>query len=316
MDKISLTDIKGLSVGHWEDPINLTGCTVILAPEGVTASVHCPGFAPASHESDLLNPEKTVELIHGLVLAGGSSFGLSAAAGVVRYLREQGIGLDTGAVKVPLVPGAAIYDYPFNLSGGTLPNDSSGYEAAKNASTRPVTSGRYGAGKSAASGKLGGLNASSPSGLGSYGVAEDEIMVAALAVVNPLGSILDPLTSQIISGLKRPDGGLANKEEILSSLRHLSATNDEGFPSNTVLVVVATNARLSKLGCRRLAMMASAGLARSIYPAHLLFDGDTVFALSNNQGPETDPSWLGARAADAVALAIADSAYALTQTRT
>ena len=255
-----------------------------------------------------MKPENTVDRIHGLLLAGGSAFGLGAADGVVRYLREVGLGFDTGYIRVPLVPAAVIYDYPGNKSGGTLPDAALGYQAALAAGKNPVASGPIGAGVSATAGKACGPDLASPSGLGSHGFKDGDLMVAALCVVNPFGSIVDPESGRIISGLRRKDGSLADRAEIIAAIKARHFRLDQNGGGNTVLAAVGTNARLSKIGAYRLARMASFGLSRAIYPAGLIYDGDTVFALSSNCGPEVDEAWLGSLAAEAVAGAIVDSA--------
>lgn len=307
MAEITLSQLDGFYVGQAEDRQAGTGCTAILTPEGAVASYHLPGFAPGSRETDLLRPDSLTPVIHGLLLTGGSAFGLAAASGVVKFLREQGVGYDTGFMRVPLVPAAVIFDYPGNKSNGALPDEAMGYRAAAAADKSPVPNGPFGAGLSAACGKLAGPDRSSPSGIGSYGLTTDDgLMVAALAVVNPLGGVLDPDTGVVISGPRQEDGLLADKKEIMEILRSRTIMST-AEPGHTVLVAVGTNARLDKLGAHRLARMASAGMARVVYPAHLMHDGDTVFALSSNTGPEVDPSWLGALAADVVSRAIVNS---------
>jgi L-aminopeptidase/D-esterase-like protein len=303
MKEITMTSIKGILVGHCEDHDARTGCTAILALDGAAASYCSPGFAPGSRETDLLRPEGLVQKIHGLCLAGGSAFGLAAADGVARYLAEKGVGHETGFIKVPLVPAAVIFDYPANRSQGSRPDESMGHEAARDASTDPVGSGPHGAGYSAASGKIGDPALSSPSGIGSFGLEDTGIQVAALVVANPLGSIVDPENGRIVSGLRKAGGGLASRAEILEAIAGLSP-EDVPMPRNTVLVAVGTNASLPKLELFRLARMASAGIARAVYPAHLMYDGDTVFALSTCSGPKADVSWLGAMAAEVVGKAI------------
>jgi L-aminopeptidase/D-esterase-like protein len=277
-----------------------------VAPEGVKASFCSPGFAPGSRETDLLKPENSVQQIHGLCLAGGSAFGLAAANGVVKYLREKGIGFEVGSIKVPLVPAAVIFDYPANKSQGSLPDEHMGYEAARTADTAKVESGPFGVGYSAASGKIGDPDLSSPSGIGSFGYEIKGLQVAALAVVNSLGSVVDPENGWIMSGLRKAQGGLASREEILEALSKM-APDDGSVPKNTVLVAIATNANLTKLDLYRLSLMASSGIARAIYPAHLTYDGDTVFAISTGTGPLVDANWLGALAADVVSKAIIKS---------
>jgi L-aminopeptidase/D-esterase-like protein len=227
---------------------------------------------------------------------------------VARALALSGAGFETGGLRVPVVPAAVIYDYPGNLSRGTLPDEGTGLRAARAASKDPLPGGARGAGVSARAGKLGGPYFSSPSGLGSWGVElPSGLRVAALAVVNPLGSVTDHRTGAIVSGARRPDGGLASREELLGMLEALDAFpggEGGGPPEATTLAVVATNAPLGRLGAARLARMASAGIARSVWPAHLMFDGDTVFALATSGGPEPGESWLGALAAEVLAEAI------------
>jgi L-aminopeptidase/D-esterase-like protein len=311
MRKITVGEIDGLLVGHAENREMGAGCTVVLAPGGVTASVWIAGFAPGVRETELLRPEAMAPVIHGLLLTGGSAFGLAAAAGVVRFLRDRGVGLNVGPVKVPLVPAAVIFDFPGNRSGGLLPDEAMGYEAAGNAAAGPVWSGPFGAGISAAAGKIGDPSLSSPTGLGSHGLEVRGVKLAALAVVNPLGSVIDPVTGEILSGLRRRDGRVAVREEILEAVFEAAQNPQTQQVGRTVLVAVATNAVLDKLETSRLARMAAAGVTRSIYPAHLLYDGDAIFALSTGDGPKVDQSWLGALAAEVVSRAIVDAALRL-----
>jgi L-aminopeptidase/D-esterase-like protein len=302
---ITIGEIEGFKVGQASDSAAKTGCTVILCPQGAVASAYTPGFAPGSRETELLKPSGLVQAVHGLCLSGGSAFGLAAAGGAVRFLSKLKAGLDIGPVRVPIVPAAVICDYPANQSGGLLPDEAMGFEAAWSAESGPVPSGPYGAGFSARSGKLGGEELASPSGIGSFGVmTKGGLAVAALAVVNPLGSIVSPRTGEIISGLKVPSGRLAGRREILAALAGAGTVHDQG---HTVLAAVATNAAIGKLDAWRLARMAGCGIARAVYPAHLLFDGDTVFALSTARGPAADISFLGALAAEVLAEAIVRS---------
>jgi L-aminopeptidase/D-esterase-like protein len=265
-----------------------------------------------------MRPEALTGQVHGVCLAGGSALGLAAASGVARYLVETGAGFDTGPVKVPVVPAAVIFDYPGNLSGGRLPDEGTGYRAARGASAEPLEGGPRGAGVSAWSGRIAGNELCSPSGIGLYGLElPSGLQIAALAVVNALGSIMDRGTGRILSGARLPGGSLADREQIMVMLEKIDppAGNDfsredgggagkGGVTEATTLAVVATNAPLGRLGALRLARMASAGMARTIYPAHLLFDGDTVFALATSGGPACGESWLGALAADVLAEAI------------
>ncbi|MDR2826701.1 MAG: P1 family peptidase [Candidatus Adiutrix intracellularis] len=299
----SLSQVDGFWVGHAENSTARTGCTAILTPEGAVASFFTPGFAPGSRETELLKPESTPQNIHGLLLTGGSAFGLAAATGIVKFLREKGVGLNTGTIQIPLVPGAVIYDYPQNLSQGLLPDENMGYEAAKKASKKALKNGPYGAGFSASSGKAAGPEFSSPSGLGSAGLVENKLQLAALVIVNPLGSLINPHTGVIISGIRTKGGQLATREEILDLLKDPPPQK----PGHTILVAIGTNARLDKLGAFRLARLAASGLTRSIFPSHLLFDGDIIFSLSSNTGPLVNENWLGAMAAELVSQAVINS---------
>ncbi|MEW5725219.1 MAG: P1 family peptidase [Thermodesulfobacteriota bacterium] len=303
---LTLTDVPGVLVGHATDRENLTGCTAVLCPGGAVCGVDVRGFAPGSLETPLLDPVNRVEEAHGLLLTGGSAYGLAAAAGVVRRLTEMGCGLDTLYARIPLVPGAVIYDLNFNQSRG--PGPDLGYQAAAAASDGPVVQGCVGAGAGATCGKLAGFDRAMKTGLGSAGARTGELVVAALAVVNPLGDVLDPDTGETLAGVRTPDGSaLAGALEVLQNLTSLLQTPP---PDNTVLGVVATNARLTKVGAARLARMASAGIARAVRPAHLLFDGDVVFSLATGKGPAMDENIVGALGAEALARAIAAGARA------
>jgi L-aminopeptidase/D-esterase-like protein len=306
--EITVSEVDGLLAGHAEEPGAGTGCTVILAPEGAVAAAWTPGFAPGSRETESLKPECLAGVVHGAVLSGGSAFGLAAASGVARALRDRGIGFDAAGVKVPIVPAAVVYDYPGNLSKGTLPDEGTGRRAAEAASSLPLASGARGAGVSALAGRLAGPELASPSGIGCYGLElPSGLRLAAVAVVNPLGSVVDCRTGAVVSGVRRPDGTLASRREILELLAERdppAPARAAGPPEATLIAAVATNSPLDRVGALRLARMAAAGMARSLYPAHLLFDGDTVFALATSGGPACGPSWLGALAADVLAEAI------------
>lgn len=301
---LSITDIAGITVGHAVDPQYQTGCTVVLCPQGMLGGVDICGFAPGSRETELLKPITRVEAVHGVLLTGGSAFGLGAADGVVKWLAEKGYGLDTVFARVPLVPGAVIYDLNFNQSLAK-PDSEMGYRAAAEASSDPVPSGNIGAGMGATCGKVAGFERAMKSGLGSAGVRRGELEVAALAVANPVGDILDPETGRILAGVRTEDGtriaGHGASLEAITSLLNPSV-------SNTVICVVATNAKMDKVQINRVARMASTGIARAVRPAHLLYDGDMVFSLAAGTGPEIDENIVGALAAEVLAQAIANSA--------
>ena len=215
------------------------------------------------------------------------------------------MGLETPFARIPLVPGAVIYDLGLNRSPGLLPDEAMGYAAAAAATDDPVTMGNVGAGTGASAGKVLGFERAMKSGLGSSALRAGEIVVAALAVANPAGDIVDPDTGEILAGVRTEDGqGLAGALNVISGMPNLLAMPK----SNTALGVVATGARLTKLQAARVARMAAVGFGRAIRPAHLLYDGDTVFALSTGVGPEADENLIGALAAEALARALAQAA--------
>ncbi|MDR1081819.1 MAG: P1 family peptidase [Deltaproteobacteria bacterium] len=313
MREITISEVAGILAGHAEEASAGTGCTVVISPKGAVGACWTPGFAPGSRETEALKPEGLTGQVHGVCLAGGSALGLAAASGVARYLAEEGIGFDIGSLRVPIVSAAVIFDYPGNLSGGSLPDEGTGYRAAAGASKAPLPGGPHGAGVSACSGRIAGPELYSPSGIGLFGVElPSGLQLAALAVANPLGSVTDRHTGRILSGARLPGGGLADRDQIMGMLERMVPLVGDGAADGkaggvteaTTLAVVATNAPLGRLGSLRLARMASAGMARTIYPAHLLFDGDTVFALATGGGPSCGESWLGALAADVLAEAI------------
>ncbi len=275
---MSLTNVTGIKVGHWTNLEAGTGCTAILCPpEGCLASGAARGGAPGTRETALLEPEKMVERIHGLVLSGGSALGLASAEGVMQYLYEQNIGFTTPLIKVPIVPAAVIFDYQARPSNSlTWPTAEAGYIAAKTASNTPVINGRIGAGVSATCGKyLPEVATYQFGGLGTASKQVDKVIVAALSVNNPIGDIIDPSTSKIIAGAILPNGNRPEKK--------LSENFKSFTGTNTTLVVVATNALISKAEAKALAESAHAGIARAVSPSHTPFDGDCSFVLSTCQ---------------------------------
>lgn len=298
----SLTDIPGITVGHWTDREAATGCTVILCPEGAVAGVDVRGGAPGTRETDLLNPTCMVEKVHAICLAGGSAFGLAAADGVMRWLEEHGHGFDVRVARVPIVPAAVIFDLALGRAD-VRPDAAAGYAACGAATTGPVAEGNVGAGTGATVGKLLGYQDGMKGGLGTASrQLGNGVMVAALAVVNAAGDVVDPSTGQIIAGARRADGqGFA---DIMRTLAGSGTTNRDSWGArNTTLGVVATNVALTKTGATKLAQVAQTGLARAIRPVHTLIDGDVVFGLSLGD-QRGDPSVIGALAADVLSEAI------------
>jgi L-aminopeptidase/D-esterase-like protein len=306
----TLTAVPGITVGHHTLGERPTGCTVVLALSGVTAGVDVRGAAPGTRETDLLNPVNSVQQIFGLVLAGGSAFGLDAASGVVRYLDERNIGFkvdlwrdQVGTINVPIVPAAILIDLGVGGDPAIRPDASCGYAAARAASGAPVAEGNVGAGAGATVGKTAGVARAMKSGLGSAAVVmADGLVVAAMVVVNAAGDVIDPSTGRVLAGVRTPDGkGLSDARVLLRQ----GGAPQAGAGANTTLGVVGTNAALTKTQATKVAQMAHDGYARAISPAHTPGDGDTIFALATGTRSGTaDVGRIGALAAEVVADAI------------
>jgi len=295
-----LTDIPGIRVGHASDYDALTGCTVILCDGGAVGGVDIRGAATGTEEIDVLRPEHVADRVHAVVLAGGSAFGLEAASGVRRFLEHRGVGFQTGAAVVPIVPCAILYDLAI-VKANVRPTREMGEAAAAAATSEAVKPGAVGAGTGATVGKIFGMPQAMKSGIGSVTVSlTDSVHVAALVAVNCFGDVRDPETGQLIAGARRARNGmeLADTEAAMKTGAH----RDWGG-QNTTLAVVATNAKLSKVGATRLAEMANLGMARTVYPVNTSFDGDLCIALSlGNEAAELNT--LGVAAAEAVAKSI------------
>ncbi len=302
----TLTALPGLQVGHWTDLEGGTGCTVVLTPQGARASVAVHGLAPGSRELALLDPERTVQEVHALLLTGGSAFGLAAAQGVVQWLEERGHGYDTGIARVPIVPAAVIYDLSLG-NPQARPGPEAGYAACQAASSEPVAMGTVGAGTGATVGKILGPQHAVKGGLGSaWAALPGGGQVAALAVVNALGDVYDPTTGALVAGARDPQTGrMVGARRLLQNPQGLPPMNwRQQKGRNTTLVVVATDVALNKAELRALARQAHDGLARTIDPAHTTFDGDIVFALSVGEQPRPGPVVLEAITAWVVAEAV------------
>ncbi|MEN1761658.1 P1 family peptidase [Anoxynatronum sibiricum] len=275
----TLTDIQGIKVGHAQNEAALTGCTVILCEPGGVAGVDVRGAAPGTRETDLLHPVKMMDQVHGILLSGGSAFGLDAAGGVMRYLEERGVGFDVGVARVPIVPGAVLFDLMIG-DPAVRPDAAMGYEACRQATTDPVPQGCVGAGTGATVGKLFGPKYATKSGIGSASMKiGGGVRVAALVAVNAFGDVVDPESQAILAGARTPvTGGYANSAKLLmGDLNRIIA----GFHTNTTIGVVATDAALTKAEASKVAQMAHNGYARAIRPVHTQYDGDTIFALSH-----------------------------------
>ena len=307
----SITDVPGIRVGQAEDLEALTGCTVVLCTDGAVGGVDQRGGAPGTRETDLLRPMHMVEKVHAIVLAGGSVFGLDAASGVVRYLEEQGVGFDVRVAKVPIVPSAILFDLGIG-DPKVRPDAEMGYQACLVASDEAPREGNVGAGTGATVGKILGNTGAMKAGIGS---ASHDLgggaVVAAIVAVNALGDVVDPHRGEIVAGVRPAKvgpvkvGGSGPFADTLEVMRGMAGKMVLGFASrgNTVIGVVATNARLSKEEANKVAQMAHDGLARTVRPAHTMLDGDTLFTLSTGKA-KVDVNIVGAYAAEAVAEAI------------
>ncbi len=306
----SLTDVRGLRVGHFTETRRPTGCTVIVAIEGAVAGVDVRGAAPGTRETELLSPLNAIDKVHAVMLAGGSAFGLDAAGGVMRWLEEHGIGVPVGSVRVPIVPAAILFDLWVG-DASIRPDAASGYAACEAATTDPVAQGNVGAGTGAAVGKLFGIQRAMRGGLGSASVTVGGITVSALVVVNAIGDVIDPSTGEPIAGA-RSENGKRLQGTMRSMLRgELMAPLQAG--SATTLGVVATDAVLTKAQANKMAQMAHDGLARSINPVHTMTDGDTIFALATGaSGQVANMTLLGALGAEVMAAAVVCAVRAAT----
>jgi L-aminopeptidase/D-esterase-like protein len=307
----AITDVPGIMVGQVEDLDALTGCSVVICKDGAVGGVDQRGGAPGTRETDLLGPMHLVQKVHAVLLAGGSAFGLDAASGVMRYLEEQGIGFNTGVVKVPIVPAAILFDLAIG-NPAVRPDAEMGYQACLAASHEPPNEGNAGAGTGATVGKILGQAGAMKSGIGT--ASRDlggSAVVGALVAVNPLGDVIDPQSGEIVAGTRPAKvgpitvGGKGTFADTLEVMLGMAGKMALGFASrgNTVIGVVATNVRLNKEEANKVAQMAHDGLARTIRPAHTMLDGDTLFALSTGKA-NVDVNIVGAYAAEVVAEAI------------
>lgn len=304
----AITDVEGVRVGHFTETRRPTGCTVILTPEGATGGVDQRGGAPGTRETNLLDPVNLVEKVNGVVLAGGSAFGLAAADGAVRWLEEKGFGYRAGRSIVPIVPAAILIDLSIGEDPKIRPTAESGYKACEAAKTGTVEQGNVGAGAGATIGKLAGPGRAMKGGLGTASVKlANGLVIGAIVAVNAAGDIWDHTSGKLIAGARNAGGkGLA---DVMALMRQGSLPGMAARPlENTTIGCVATNAVMTKAQASRMAIMATAGLGMAIRPAYTPFDGDTVFSLATGKWKTpVDNSWLGiigALSADVLARAV------------
>ena len=321
----SLTSLQGILVGHYTDDKRPTGCTVVLCPEGAVAGVDVRGAAPGTRDTDALSPSNTVQEVHGVLLTGGSAYGLDAAGGVMRWLEERGHGFPVGPAIVPIVPAAVIFDLwvddfsktrPVSTQNPRIrPDAQAGYLACQAANSEPVQQGNVGAGAGATLGKLNGPDCAMKGGIGSASLCVHGVTVAALVVCNALGDVVDPQTGKLLAG-SRVSADSRDLLDIVKAQLNGHSISKPQAGSNTTIGVVATDAVLTKPQAHRLAQVAHDGLARSIRPVHTPMDGDTLFALgTGTSGQAADMMLLSTLAAEVTAMAVVNAVLAAKDLR-
>lgn len=310
MREIQITEITGLLVGHAHNMRAGTGCTVVITAEGATAGVDVRGGAPGTRETDLLNPVNMVEQIHAVLLAGGSAFGLDAAAGIMQYLEERKIGFNVQLTNVPIVCGAVLFDL-FAGDYKIRPDREMGYQACLNAEKKELLQGSVGAGTGATIGKVLGHGNAMKGGFGSYFLQTGDLQVGAMVAVNCFGEVIDPVSRKIIAGVLSEDKkSLLRTEQMMLK----QGNNNDQSALNTTIGVLFTNATLTKAQAQKIAGIAHNGYARTIQPAHTMVDGDTIFTMATGQ-VEADLNLIGLLAVKVVEKAViraikaADSRY-------
>ena len=300
--EIDISEIENVKIGNAEDLEHATGCTVIICENGMPAGVDVRGGGPASRETELLNPAATTDVIHAVLLSGGSAFGLDAAGGVMEYLAEKGIGFAVGDIHVPLVCQSCIFDLAF-VSGDVHPNKEMAKKACQNAELNCPKQGNAGAGTGATVGKFMEPDRIMNSGLGIYAVQLGDLKVGAVVAVNAMGDVYDFETGEKLAGMRTRDGKALDDSELALYETFLSDPLHSAPNTNTTIGAVITNAKFDKAKLNKIAAMGQNGLARSIRPVHTLSDGDTVYALSTGD-VQADVNVVGTLASHVMACAI------------
>lgn len=309
----TLTAVPGIRVGHATDLNAITGCTAIICPPDTVGGVDVRGGAPGTRETALLDPLRNVQHVTAVMLSGGSAYGLATADGAMRYLEANGLGYKTRTGQlVPIVPAAILFDLAVGR-GDVRPTAEMGYAACEAATTDAVDRGCVGAGTGCQIGAMMGAALATKTGIGSAAIdLGDGLIVAALFAVNAVGDVVEE-DGTIIGGLRNPEpqgSGFVGMLNAFRMMPRIPAPVAEA-PANTVIGVVATNARLTKVEVNKVAQMAHDGLARAVHPAHTMYDGDTIFALATGEIP-ADVNLIGAFAAEATAAAIRDGVRSAT----
>ena len=281
MKEINIADIEGIKIGHAQDRIGATGCTVLISEEGASAGVDVRGGAPGTRETDLLNPVQMIQKVNAVVLSGGSAFGLDASAGVMEYLEERNIGYDVTVTKVPIVCQAVIFD----LICGDMksrPDKEMGLKACINSeSYNENVNGNIGAGTGAVVGKFKGPQYAMKGGLGMYAVQVGDLKIGAVVSVNCLGDVINYENGEIIAGALNEDmKTFANTEKMMIEMYD---NKKDVFNGNTTIGVIVTNADLTKAEANKVASMTHNAYGRTMRPAHTMFDGDTIFTMATGK---------------------------------
>lgn len=302
--EILINEIPNIRIGQSEDIEGGTGCTVFISESGMPCGLDVRGGGPASRESLLVSPLTHAEMVHAVLLSGGSAYGLEASSGVMQYLEEKGIGLDVGNTVVPLVCQSALFDLAYR-SKDARPDKKMGYDACVASESGNYMDGCHGAGTGATVGKYYGMERSTKSGIGSFAVDCDGLMVGAVVAVNAYGDIYDAERGDFVAGLKNTslNGFISTAEEMYKNYKPVY----NKFSDNTTLGVVITNAKFNKKELCKIAGMSHNGFARAIYPVHTSVDGDSIYAVSVGK-IDADMDVVGTLAADVVEQAILKAA--------
>jgi len=304
MEQISISDIGAFKIGQAPTDPNVSGCTVIISESGAVCGVDVRGGSPATRDTDALNPVRNRKLVHAVLLTGGSSFGLSAADGVMTCLEQHSIGRDVGSTVVPNVCAAALFDLkPDTVS--IRPNANTGIKACEAAfGGEPFLNGSYGAGTGCTVGKARGIEHAVKGGIGSAAFRAGKLKVGAIAAVNSVGDVIK--NGVILAGTKGDDGTFIGGEKVLLENYDIQTDVFNGKTDNTVLICVFTNAKLNKAQACKLASVAHNGIAKAISPAHTTYDGDVAFTLCSGEVC-ANPDAVGILAVKAVEEAILQS---------
>ncbi|CAF3078754.1 unnamed protein product [Rotaria socialis] len=304
----SITNVRGILVGHSSKVERPTGCTVILCNTTCVGGVDVRGSAPGTRETDLLDPINMVQIVNAIVLSGGSVFGLDTASGVVRCLVEKKMGFQTSERPVPIVPAAVLYDLSVGNDSFVVPDANLGYSACLAADNSRVIEGNVGAGTGASVGKLFGMKYAMKAGLGSTSLTVRDpttnvsVTVGALVAVNAVGDVYK--NGKLIAGARTLDG-----KQFLNTIHTLigigaNITRNSGFGTATTIACVATDAKLTKAQAKKVSQMAHDGFSRAINPIHTMFDGDVIFTLATGLVPISDVNLIGIMAAETIERAI------------